>query len=70
MTRRQGQILDFIRQRIECAGYPPTVREIAFVFDFSSPNAATYHLNALERRGLIRREPGKARAIKIIGGNG
>ncbi len=66
LTERQQAIYDFIRDLIVRRGYGPTVREIAGQFDIKSPNGVMCHLRALERKGLIRRDPNKARAIELM----
>lgn len=54
LTSRQKAILDFVRGFIEKNQFPPTRREIANAFQFSSTNAAEQHLRALEQKGWIR----------------
>src|SRR5260370_33400275 len=66
LTERQREIYDFIRERIEGRGFGPTVREIGRGFDIKSPNGVMCHLKALEKKGLIRKEPGAARAIQLV----
>ena len=65
LTRRQQEVYDLIRDLIQSRGYGPTVREIAGCFGIRSPNGVVCHLRALERKGLIRRAPNKARAIEL-----
>ena len=65
LTDRQRAIYDFIRDLIVRRGYGPTVREIAKRFGIRSPNGVMCHLRALERKGLIRRDANKARAIEL-----
>jgi len=65
LTQRQQDVLDFIRDRIESRGYGPTVREIGLQFGISSPNGVMCHLKALEKKGLIIREPNMSRAIQL-----
>ena len=65
LTRRQKEVLDFIRDKIQNRGYGPTVREIGEGFDISSPNGVMCHLKALEKKGLITREPNMSRAIQL-----
>lgn len=65
LTKRQNEILNYIRKSLEKEGYPPTFREIAAYFNFSGPRAAEKHLLSLERKGYIRKGKG-ARAIKIL----
>ncbi len=66
LTHRQREIFDFIREKITGRGYGPTVREIGEAFDISSPNGVMCHLKALEKKGLISREPNMSRAIQLI----
>jgi repressor LexA len=65
LTRRQQEVYDFMRGLIQSRGYGPTVREIAQEFGIRSPNGVVCHLRALERKGLIHRNPNKARAIEL-----
>jgi repressor LexA len=65
LTPRQREIYRFIRQHWQEHGYVPTVREIAEHFGIRSPNGVVGHLRALERKGLILRQPGHARAIVL-----
>ncbi len=65
LTKRQASVYDFIRDKIVNRGYGPTVREIGERFDISSPNGVMCHLKALEKKGLIRRQPNKSRAIEL-----
>ena len=65
LTHRQQQVLDYIRDHISIDGYPPTLREIAGHLDVSGPRAAVKHLEALERKGHIKRSPGSSRTIVI-----
>jgi repressor LexA len=64
LTARQQQVLDFIRENM--AMFSPTVRQIAAAIGAKSPHAATVHLDALERKGFIRRVPGKPRNIEVL----
>ncbi len=65
LTRRQREVFDFIRSKIRGRGYGPTVREIGENFDIKSPNGVMCHLKALEKKGLITREPNRSRAIQL-----
>lgn len=65
LTKRQGEVLDFIRDKIESRGYGPTVREIGEQFAIASPNGVMCHLKALEKKGLITREANRSRAIQL-----
>jgi repressor LexA len=64
-TERQQEILDFIREQQDLRGMTPTTAEIMERFGFASPNAVTSHLQALERKGAIVREPNKARGLVL-----
>ncbi len=66
LTRRQEQILDFIRSEIHRKGYPPSVREIGEAVGLSSSSTVHAHLAALERHGYIRRDPTKPRALEVL----
>ncbi len=65
LTERQREVYDFIREKIKGRGYGPTVREIGEQFGISSPNGVMCHLKALEKKGLIIREPNMSRAILL-----
>ncbi|MDI6844201.1 MAG: transcriptional repressor LexA [Anaerosomatales bacterium] len=66
LTRRQEQILDFIRSEIHRRGYPPSVREIGEAVGLSSSSTVHAHLSALEKHGYIRRDPTKPRALEVL----
>lgn len=66
LTKRQSEILNFLKIWIEDNGYPPTRAEIAKELGFKSPNAAEDHLKALARKGAIEMIPGASRGLKII----
>lgn len=68
LTRRQRGVFDFIQEKIRQRGYGPTVREIGAAFEIKSPNGVMCHLIALEKKGLITREPNMSRAISIVRG--
>lgn len=65
LTKRQRLVYDFIKDKIRNRGYGPTVREIGEQFGISSPNGVMCHLKALEKKGLIIREPNMSRAIQL-----
>jgi repressor LexA len=67
LTKRQKEVLSFIRLHIEREGISPTVREIAGHFDFASPLSVQLHLNALSKKGFITKTPFKTRNIKVVG---
>ena len=65
LTRRQREVYQFIRDKMKGRGYGPTVREIGEAFDISSPNGVMCHLKALEKKGIITREPNMSREIQL-----
>ncbi|HEY3374113.1 MAG TPA: transcriptional repressor LexA [Candidatus Aquicultor sp.] len=65
LTQRQRQILDFILSEINKKGYPPSVREIGHAVGLTSSSTVHSHLAALERKGYIRRDPTKPRALEV-----
>ena len=65
LTARQREVLEFVRQFMAKAGYPPTVREIGAHFGFV-PRSVFDHLKALERKGYLRRDPAKSRSLQIL----
>lgn len=66
LTHRQREIYSFIRGKIQGRGYGPTVREIGVHFQIKSPNGVMCHLKALQKKGLIHREPNMSRAIQLL----
>lgn len=70
LTRRQSEILDFIRDTVSHSGRPPTRAELCTAFGFRSPNAAESHLRALAAKGVIVLEEGRARGIRLADGVG
>jgi len=65
LTNRQQQVLDFIINYVRDVGYPPTVREIGNEFKISSKGAYD-HIMAVEKKGYIRRDAAKPRAIELM----
>src|SRR5215211_9071922 len=72
LTLRQREILDFISASIVERGFPPTLREIGEHFNIRSTNGVNDHLKALEKKGHLRREDLKSRAMRPVlpDGNG
>ena len=66
LTKRQQMVLDYITQTISDCGYPPTLREIGSHMGIRSTNGVNDHLRALERKGYLRREDMKSRALKPV----
>ncbi len=65
VTQRQQQVLDFILSEVQAKGYPPSVREIGSAIGLSSSSTVHSHLAALERKGFIKRDPSKPRALLL-----
>ena len=65
LTKRQSQILEYIDSAIRDKGYPPTVREIGQAVGLNSPSTVHNHLNTLQDKGFLRRDPTKNRAIEV-----
>jgi repressor LexA len=66
LTARQQQILDFIRERIGSDGVPPSLAEIAEAFGFADPSSAQHFVSALVAKGVLLREPGKRRNLRLV----
>ncbi|SIR57278.1 repressor LexA [Peribacillus simplex] len=66
LSKRQQDILDFIKEEVRQKGYPPSVREIGEAVGLASSSTVHGHLSRLESKGLIRRDPTKPRAIEIM----
>ena len=66
LTKRQEEILTYIKKYIVSHGYPPTVREIGKDLGVSSPATIHTHLNNLETKGFIKKEETKNRAIELL----
>lgn len=66
LSKRQLDILRFIKEEVKRKGYPPSVREIGEAVGLASSSTVHGHLARLETKGLIRRDPTKPRAIEIL----
>lgn len=66
ISKKQQEILDYIKSEIMDHGYPPSVREICDAVNLKSTSSVHSHLETLERNGYIRRDPTKPRAIEIV----
>lgn len=66
LSKRQQDILDYIKKEVQAKGYPPSVREIGEAVGLASSSTVHGHLARLESKGLIRRDPTKPRAIEIM----
>lgn len=67
VSSRQQAILEFIRNEVKAKGYPPSVREIGEAVGLASSSTVHGHLDRLEKKGFIRRDPTKPRAIELLG---
>ena len=66
LTKRQSEILDYIKEYMVSHGYPPTIREIGTALNLSSPATIHAHLANLEQKGFIKRQDAKNRAIELL----
>jgi repressor LexA len=66
LTERQKAVLDFIKEELLFKGYPPTVREICEAVGLNSPSTVHSHLKTLEKKGYIKRDSSKNRALEVI----
>jgi repressor LexA len=66
LSQKQLEILQFIKNEIQLKGYPPAVREICKAVNLKSTSTVHGHLSRLEKKGYIRRDPTKPRAIEIL----
>lgn len=65
LTPRQRKVLRYIRESVAKRGYPPSVREIGDAVGLKSPSSVAHQLNALERKGLLRKDANRPRAVDI-----
>ncbi|MEG0306577.1 MAG: transcriptional repressor LexA [Clostridium sp.] len=65
-SSKQSEIYEFIKNQVNAKGYPPSVREICEAVNLSSTSTVHGHLTRLEKKGLIRRDPTKPRAIELL----
>src|SRR5680860_1600535 len=66
LTKRQQEIVDFIKKHSAKHGYPPTVRDIGKATGLTSTSTVHTHLSNLEKMGLLRRDPTKPRALELL----
>ncbi|MGL5331212.1 MAG: transcriptional repressor LexA [Peptostreptococcaceae bacterium] len=69
LSSKQVMILEFIKEQIALKGYPPSVRETCLAVGLKSTSTVHSHLNKLEEKGYIRRDPTKPRAIEVLDQN-
>jgi repressor LexA len=66
LTPRQRRVLEVIRDAVERRGYPPSMREIGDAVGLTSPSSVAHQLASLERKGYLRRDPNRPRAIEVL----
>src|SRR6476469_7467485 len=66
LTVRQRKVLEVIRNSVDRRGYPPSLREIGEAVGLTSPSSVAHQLSALERKGYLRRDPNRPRAIEVV----
>ena len=66
ISKKQQEILEYIKNQILQRGFPPAVREICEAVNLKSTSSVHSHLETLEKNGYIRRDPTKPRAIEIL----
>lgn len=70
LTQRQRTILDVIRASVTTRGYPPSIREIGDAVGLTSTSSVAHQLRTLERKGYLRRDPNRPRAVDVRGVDG
>ncbi len=66
LTARQRKVLLVIRDSVDQRGYPPSLREIGEAVGLTSPSSVAHQLKMLERKGYLRRDPNRPRAIEVV----
>ncbi|MDO5662657.1 MAG: transcriptional repressor LexA [Brachybacterium sp.] len=66
LTARQRRVLETIAEAIRLRGYPPSMREIGDAVGLTSSSSVSHQLNALEKKGFLRRDPKRPRAMEIV----
>ncbi len=66
LTVRQRRVLEVIRNSVDRRGYPPSLREIGEAVGLTSPSSVAHQLTTLERKGYLRRDPNRPRAIEVV----
>lgn len=66
LTVRQRRVLETIRDAIDRHGYPPSMREIGEAAGLASPSSVAHQLAALQRKGFLRRDPNRPRAMEVV----
>ncbi|HPU12756.1 MAG TPA: transcriptional repressor LexA [Aeromicrobium sp.] len=65
LTKRQRRILVFLKNHIDSHGYPPSMREVGAACELASTSSVSHQLRMLERKGFIRRDPNRPRALEV-----
>lgn len=65
LTQRQRKVLQVIRESVERMGYPPTMREIGEAVGLTSTSSVSYQLKTLQKKGFLRREVSRPRAVDV-----
>ena len=66
LSMKQLQVLDYIKKQIEFKGYPPSIRDICSGIGLKSTSTVHSHLNTLDKKGYLKKDPTKPRAITIL----
>ncbi|MGC1206677.1 MAG: transcriptional repressor LexA [Ornithinimicrobium sp.] len=66
LSARQQRVLEVIRDAVDQRGYPPSLREIGEAVGLTSPSSVAHQLKMLERKGYLRRDPNRPRAIEVV----
>lgn len=66
LTQRQRKVLEVIHAAVKERGYPPSVREIGEKAGLSSPSSVAHQLSVLEKKGYLRRDPNRPRALEVL----
>ena len=66
LSTRQRRVLEVIRNSVDRRGYPPSLREIGEAVGLQSPSSVSYQLLALERKGYLRKDPNRPRALEVL----
>ncbi|GAB2680643.1 transcriptional repressor LexA [Thalassiella azotivora] len=66
LTPRQRKVLECISEAVTRRGYPPSMREIGEAVGLTSPSSVSHQLTALQRKGYLRRDPNRPRAIEVV----
>jgi repressor LexA len=69
LTARQRKVLEVIRDAVARRGYPPSMREIGEAVGLTSPSSVSHQLSTLTRKGYLRRDPNRPRAIFVVSPN-